>query len=185
MKNFADYMKEELKNEIEKKIEANEALLTAWKQVERKRKKDGSDFQRIEQNFANCNFYAARYSLRTGTKELTVNAFTKKSGYISECIETSELAKYTKLENIDPARIIEEPYIEKYFFLTPDEIETKIEEKKKYHETRIEELKKTLKRQEADNKRIEKLLNTIAEELEKTAPDNASYYKEKLIRHYY
>ena len=183
MKNFTDYEKENIKKELEKNLDYHKALLKAWEQVTRNYKKDGKPFQDLQKNFNNARVYNAAYSMVT-TKEIRVDTCTKLNGYQHESIENRELAKYTKFTP-DESRIIKKSFLEPYFYLTLDEIEIKIDEKKAYHAKRIAELEKAIRENKKDTERAEKILEYIEKELAKVNPDAASLYKEKLIRKYY
>lgn len=183
MKNFTDYEKENIKKELEKKLDYHKALLEAWQKVTRNYKKDGKPFQDLQKNFNNARVYNKAYSMKP-EKEIRVDTCTKLNGYINESVDNCELAKYTKFTP-DESRIIKESFLEPYFYLTLEEIEAKIEERKAYHEKRIAELEKAIKENKKDNERAEKILEYIEKELAKVNPDAASLYKEKLIRKYY
>ena len=183
MKQFTDYEKTKTRENLEKQLDYHKSLVTAWKKVTRNYKKNGEPFADLAKNFNGVSISNARYSLKP-EKEITVFTQTEKNGYQSESINNADLVKYSNIKP-DESRIIKEPCLEPYFYLTIDEISGKIAEKIETHEKRIAELEKAIRENNKDNSIMEKLLDTIAAELAKVNPDTARIYRKKLIRNYY
>lgn len=183
MKQFTDYEKTETRKALEKKLDYHRAFFQGWNAVTRNYKKDGKPFENLIKNFNGLTIHNKAYSLIPG-KELTMCVQTDKSGYQTETIDNYELVKYSDIKP-DDNRIIDEPCLEKYFYLTADEIENKINKRKEYHARRINELEKAIKENDRDNETAAALLDYIRATLEKVNPDAASIYKEKLIRNFY
>ena len=118
---------EQIKKELQERIEEKEALLQAWENVERLTKKDGSDFSVLSKNFKNATVKEKEFSL-TPSKKIQVYAQTKSFKYVNDDIETVELVKYSKIQP-EAERIIKEPCLEAYFFLTVSELFDKIAER--------------------------------------------------------
>lgn len=183
MKQFTDYEKTKTRENLEKQLDYHKSLATAWEKVTRNYKKNGEPFADLAKNFNSVSISNARYSLKP-EKEITVCTQTEKNGYQSESISNADLVKYSNIKP-DESRIITEPCLEPYFYLTIDEIGVKIAEKIEIHEKRVAELEKAIRENDKDNNIMEKLLETIAAELAQVNPDTASFYKSEIIRKYY
>lgn len=186
MSRLTDYEQDQTRKKLEKDLDYNLALMNAWKNVTRNYKKNGEPFAALKQNFNGAGVYDAKYSMHSNEKEISVSANTQLSGWISDSISNSALARYDK-ERFNPSedRIINETLLEPYFYLTVDEIETRIKDKIKYYEGRVEELKKALDDLNKDIDIMNNLLDYMSKEIAKMSPDAASYFKDKVIRHYY
>lgn len=186
MKNLTAYEQEQARQKIEKDLDRNTALLEGWKKVTRNYKKDGKPFANLKQNFTGASIHNAAYSMHSQEKEIGITVVTKMSGYQSDYISNSALVKYDG-EEFKPTedRIIKESFLEPYFYLTPDEIETRINKKIAYYEGRIKELNKALEALNKDLETMTNLLEYMAGEISKMSPEAASFFKEKVLRHYY
>lgn len=181
---LTDNQKNETMTKLEKELDLHESLCKAWQGVTRNYKKNGEPFANLQQNFNGLTVSGASYSLHANEKELSVTTKTNRSGYQSESIHNTELAKHTRFE-VDESRIIKESYLEPYFFLTVDELQTLIDEKINYHLKRVSDLKKAIEENEKDNKIIENILEYMGKEFEKINPDTAQIFKASIIRNYY
>jgi len=183
MKSFTDYEKSEVKKELEKKLDYHKSFFEAFGKITRNYKKDGKPFENLAKNFNGCTVQNESYALAPG-KELVICIQTQKNGYQSETIKNKETVRYSNITP-DASRIIKEPMLEPYFYLTVDELETRINEQKAYHARRVDELEKAIKENDRDNATAEQLLASIYKTLESVNPDAASIYKEKLLRKIY
>lgn len=76
---------------LEKELEHDECLLTAWKSVTLNTKKDGSPFATMSKNFNGATYKTERWASYAHEKELSVTAWSKMSGYVTDSIRCYEL----------------------------------------------------------------------------------------------
>lgn len=184
MKQFTEYEKNENMQKLEKDLDYHTSLRNAWKEVTRNYKKDGKPFSNLAKNFNGLYVSNSRYSLHEGEKELSVHICSNRNGYISEDITNCETVQYSKFSP-SADRIIKVSCVKDYFFLTVDEIESKIKDRIAYHENRIAKINKAIADSEHDNEILSNLMDYIEQELKKVNSDTASNFKSKVLRNYY
>lgn len=189
------FNKENLKKELEKRLDHHVSLLSAWKKVERQKTKAGKDFKIMSKNFTNCSF-EDKYNLGS---EIVVTTNSEKNGYISEGIRVEEHVQknrngkifYTyndyskpieKYDNNSKIELEEEELIDMNYYyvylMDTDFIEYLINNNILRHELKIEELKQQLATFEETCENIENLLLPAIEEVNKQDDDFRSVFME-------
>lgn len=120
---MASLNKEEIRTKLERYISEYQAKIELWQRVERITKKDGTDFQNFGKNFTNSK-------IETGLihdRDLVVfdhKIINNRMEWIEDKISTDiNFEDYVKIFARQPEenRIIREPIIKDYLYLTPDE----------------------------------------------------------------
>lgn len=148
-----------IQTELRKRLDEIETKLSAWEKVERKRKKDGTSFSALSRNFVNATIHDNQYTLKSVDKLITVCAWTKYSGWITDEIHTCESVKYEKNRKIADDRIVKERFIEPYYIKTVDEIFEDID-------SRIEYLKGQKRKIEDDLEASEKVFGEFKSKID-------------------
>lgn len=121
----------DLKNAItryNREAEEYETIAELWEKVTRDHKKDGSDFSIMSKNFSGCAFKEPHLmKMHAYEKEITVSGRTKSGRFVTNYIDNYKCVKYTNIK-VEESRVINERFLEPYFYLTADEIETLIKE---------------------------------------------------------
>lgn len=86
---------------IKKEIAETSALLDAWTAVTFPTKKNGEPFSNLAKNIDGARLQPRKYSMQPGEHELTVYAFNKSVGHISDTIAAYRLVKDLK----DPEKL--------------------------------------------------------------------------------
>lgn len=81
---------------LEKEIDREESILTAWEKVTFPTKKDGKPFAQMGKNISGARYTLTSYALQPGEYELTVTGWSKLSGYVSDSIKAHDLVRYLK-----------------------------------------------------------------------------------------
>ena len=85
-----------IKTEMQKRIDEEEALLEAWKEVTFPVKKDGTPFKAIQKNIKGAKYCKETYTLQPGEYELKVYIQSKLSGWVKDSISC-----YNQVERLD------------------------------------------------------------------------------------
>ena len=145
------------KNDIEKSLERKEreltALITAYENIERKRKKDGADFKVFSKNFSNCNITKDEYSLYTNVYKLIVYTRTIFGEIVDDDINLYKHVDMMTDNEIKHEPAPKEPYLKQIYLFDVDETEQAIK-------NRIVELEKNLDI-------VQNQLNNLDDDIEK------------------
>ena len=159
---------EEVKKELQTYIIETEAIMNLWKQVKRKTKKDGTDFAVFSKNFENATYGPDI----VGNMAVKVHGYAGCYRYVEDEIGIRVVARYENTIKPDESRIINEPCLMPYFYLTVDEVFIKIAEKIKSCEDRIAEYRRQLEQAEevfnAFQSAIQTALDGVKEKAGKT-----------------
>ena len=90
------YNLDEIKTEIKKDIERNNAFILAWEKVTFPTKKDGKPFAVMSKNISGAKYALESYAMQPGEYELTVYTHSNTCGYIYDTIKAHELIRYMK-----------------------------------------------------------------------------------------
>lgn len=141
------YEVNDIKKEIEKRIEKNAAFLSAWEKVTFPTKKDGTPFANMQKNIDGAKYSPVSYAMQGGEYELTVYAQTPKCGYIHDSIGAYELVRYlkdeekiTKKENYMPKQTC----LEQVYKFDLEDIKKAIKNRIDYLRKYVDELKQQL-----------------------------------------
>ena len=85
-----------IKTEIQKRIDEEETLLKAWKEVTFPVKKDGTPFKAMQKNIKGAKYCKETYTLQPGENELKVYIQSKLSGWVEDSISC-----YNQVERLD------------------------------------------------------------------------------------
>lgn len=136
----------ELKKELEKHIE----FLAAWEKVTFPTKKDGTQFANMQKNIDGAKIGNAAMC-QPGEYNLTVNTWTKTSGYVHDTINIYNLVKYLK----DPAQIAKtenympkQTYLEQVYAYDMADIKQAVTMRIEYMTKRVESLKAQIEKAE-------------------------------------
>lgn len=155
MTNF-DYYKKQCLQDIVNNKESYEKKLHALKSITRQKKKDGSDFKNLIQNFWSAEKYLSiKYSRYDFLDELVIRY---------DGVEVNISYKDTNIEKYDKSRRIDRgPCLTKVVYLTIDEIFEKINELIEYYEKELEKTNNTIKEFEKITSDLEIKINDILE----------------------
>lgn len=138
------YNLDAIKTGIEKDIAINTAYLEAWKKVSFPTKKDGKPFSVMSKNISGARYSMESYAMQAGEYELTVTAFCKAAGYISDTVKAHELIRYMKDESMKAKTENYQPkqtYLEQVYTYDLDDIKKAIADRIAYLESYISDLK--------------------------------------------
>lgn len=122
------YNVEEIKTSMEKEIARMESLVSAWKAVTYPTKKNGQPFARLSANIAGAKMGYKTYLPCAQENILTVTAFCKKNGYVSD-----DIYLYNYQHGDSPVH-----------YFTLDEIKEAVNKNIAHHEKRIAAMRKQL-----------------------------------------
>lgn len=137
------YSLDDIKEEIRKNVEYGENCLTAWQNVERIHKKDGTDFKNLPRNFGGCFFDLGHNC------SVYVYFYTRAHGYVRNSINLGWLNLWTN----EDTRITD-----------PDQVALKIREQMDLIKKQIAENKRALELCDSVGKEF---IETVSRALEK------------------
>ena len=155
------------KDDIEKTLQRKEreliALIIAYENVERKRKKDGADFKVFSKNFSNCKIIRDEYSLHTNNYKLIVYART----IFGELIE-DEINLYKHVDSMTDNEIKHEPepkeqFLRQIYLFDVDETEQSIKDRIKVLEKNLDIVQNQLNNLDDDIEKLNELTKHIKE----------------------
>lgn len=149
------YQKEDIRKELNERMEFYKAAASAWKAVTREHKKDGSDFANFAKNFNGCKISTGNAYLYDNTATVY---FTVDSKYESDALTIGDTAD----ESTPSERIIKHPYIKGYYLFTVDETENAIKE-------HIAALEKAAARKEEELNKLDTIYNNVKNAMETIA----------------
>lgn len=130
---------------IEKEIDREESILTAWEKVTFPTKKDGKPFAQMGKNISGARYNLESYAIQPGEYELSITAWSKMQGYVSDTIKAHNLVKYlksdamaAKTENYMP----KQPYLEQVYKYDLDDIKTAVSDRITRGRERVTALKR-------------------------------------------
>lgn len=130
---------------IEKEIDREESILTAWEKVTFPTKKDGKPFAQMGKNISGARYNLESYAMQPGEYELSITAWSKMQGYVSDTIKAHNLVKYlksdamaAKTENYMP----KQPYLEQVYKYDLDDIKTAVSDRITRGRERVTALKR-------------------------------------------
>lgn len=151
---------EEIRTELQDKLEENNLKLEAWIDVSYETKKDGKPFANISKNIKGAFYRKAAHTLQT-EYELCVVYKTEKNGVQDDVIRCSELIKYmdapaklAKVQNYAP----KQPYLEQVYNYDLDDIKQAVN-------ARIEQLKCIIYDLKHELKLVEVAYNQFEEDI--------------------
>ena len=166
--------KEQIRIRFENYIREYEDKITLWKKVTVVTKKDGTEFKDFGKNFTNCRVYRPAYSF--GDLNIEVSGYVNNE-YRKDEINTRELVKYSNFKPED-SRIINEAYLEPYFYLTIPEIMEKIQYTIGKYQACIQEYKDYIEKLDALYDIVINGVNSLMDTIKREAGDHNSLYYE-------
>lgn len=161
---------ENIKRNLERRIDEYETLLVAWKNVSFPTKKDGSPFKNLARNFEGATLTGNKNTLN---RQLIVYTHSRLNGYIDDGIDC-----YGYTTTMNPTtlqRMKDKPQNvgDFYYIYDLDDIKEEINEKIKFLEERIIAMKKELLvTDKAYNEYKQAIQNAIDKLEETTVIDN-------------
>lgn len=164
------YSFKDVKEDLEKTIDRQEALLNEWKKVTFPTKKDGKPFAIMSKNINGAKYQQASYAMQPWENELCIVAFSTKNGYVSDTIKCYEYVKYlhkeeqkAKTENYLPKIT----YLEQVYCFDLEDIKEAVQERIEYIENYIQDLKQQISKAEEIYQDFKKAYFEVMETLER------------------
>lgn len=155
---------------LEKEIDREESIVAAWEGVSFPTKKDGKPFAQMGKNISGARYSLESYAIQPGEYELSVTAWSKKQGYVSDTIKTHNLVKYlkndamrAKTQNYMP----EQSYLERVYRYDLDDIKAAVRDRIERGRATVAALKKSLQRAEGAYKAFSDAYTSALKQLAK------------------
>lgn len=136
---------------LEKEIDREESIVAAWEGVSFPTKKDGKSFAQMGKNISGARYNLESYAMQPGEYELSVTAWSKKQGYVSDTIKAHSLVKYlksdamrAKTQNYMP----KQSYFEQVYRYDLDDIKAAVRDRIERGRATVAALKKSMERAE-------------------------------------
>lgn len=164
------------KNDIEKTLQRKEreliALIIAYENIERKRKKDGTNFKVFSKNFTNCKIIRDEYSLYTNNYKLIVYGRT----IFGELVD-DDINLYKHVDSMTDNEIKHDPepkeqFLRQIYLFDVDETEQAIKDRIVVLEKNLDIVQNQLNNLDDD---IEKL-DELTEHIKKVVNDTTLGY---------
>lgn len=169
--------KEEIKTKFENYIKEYEEKIRLWKNVKVVTKKDGTPFRDFNRNFEGADVVRPAYSF--GDIDLVVTNYQIRinGNWVEDTIHTRELVRYSDLKPSED-RIINERFLEPYFYLTIPEIMEKIQKTIQTYEKDIEEYKEQIAKLDWMYDEVVTRINSTMDYIRDNAGSGTSLYYE-------
>lgn len=136
---------------IEKEIDREESIINAWEKVTFPTKKDGKPFAQMGKNISGARYNLESYAMQAGEYEVSVTAWSKKQGYVSDTIKAYNLVKYLKSDTMRAKTqnyMPKQSYLEQVYKYDLDDIKTAVHDRIERGRATVAALKKSLERAE-------------------------------------